>query len=64
MPAIQSKSKKTTKIKGEAALLDEATLRLLKGIKEHAKTQGKTLDREELFRRGYDKKFIAKLEGA
>jgi len=37
---------------------------LLKGIKEHAKTQGKSLKQEELLRRGYDKKFIANLEAA
>jgi hypothetical protein len=61
---IQSKSKKTTKIKSEADLLSEATSRLLKGIKEHTRKQGKSLNREELLRRGYDKKFIAKLEAA
>ncbi len=50
--------------KSEAEVISEATLRLLKGIKEHAKKQGKPLKREELLRRGYDKEFIAKLEAA
>ena len=66
MPVLQSKTKKpaTTKTKSEAELLSEATRRLLQGIKENAKKKGKSLSREELLRRGYDKKFIAKLEAA
>jgi hypothetical protein len=64
VPVLQSKAKKPAKTKSEAELLSEATRRLLRGIKEHAKKQGKSLNREELLRRGYDKKFIAKLEAA
>ena len=58
------KVKKPTKAKSEAEVLSEATSRLLKGIKEHANANGKSLTREELLRRGYDKKFIDKLEAA
>jgi hypothetical protein len=64
VPVLQSKAKKPATIKSETELLSEATRRLLRGIKENAKKKGKSLSREELLRRGYDKKFIAKLEAA
>jgi len=59
VPAIQTKSKKQASTKGDTEVIHEATLRLLRGIKDHAKTKGKTLKREELLRRGYNKEFVA-----
>lgn len=61
---IHTKSGKQKPIKSESAVLSEATRRLLKGIKAHAKKTGKPLDRDELLRRGYPKEFISQLEAA
>jgi hypothetical protein len=50
MAVTHAKAKKSPKTKSE--------------IKEHAKSKGKTLKRDELLARGYNEKFIDKLEAA
>jgi hypothetical protein len=52
------------KSKGEAELLGEATIQLLKGIKAKAAKSGKPLRRADLLKQGYSERFIAKLEAA
>jgi hypothetical protein len=64
MAVTHAKAKKSPKTKSETEIVGEATRRLLKGIKEHAKSKGKTLKRDELLARGYNEKFIDKLEAA
>jgi hypothetical protein len=64
MAVTHAKAKKAPKTKSDAEVLSEATRRLLKGIKEHAKSKGELLKRDELLARGYDGKFIDKLEAA
>lgn len=61
MPAtVRSK----TKSKTEDQILDEATMRLLRGIKEHEKRRGKVVTSEQMRKRGYSERFIAKVESA
>jgi hypothetical protein len=64
VPAVQTKAQKPKPVKSDAVALSEATRRLLKGIKAHAKTTGQPLTRQELIRRGYTKEFISQLEAA
>jgi hypothetical protein len=59
------KSKRGTKKKqSEAELLDGATLRLMRVVKEKAAKAGKPLKKSELLKQGYSDRFIAKLENA
>jgi hypothetical protein len=60
----QTKSRKPLLTQSEAKLLGEATHRLLKAVKEHAKAKGTPIRREELLRQGYGKRFVAKFEAA
>jgi hypothetical protein len=58
------KPQKRSKTKTEDQILDEATMRLLKAVKQHAKGRGKTVTPEKLRREGYSERFIAKVEDA
>jgi hypothetical protein len=59
------KSKRGTKKKpSEAELLDGATLRLMRVVKERAAKAGKPLKKSELLKQGYSERFIAKLQSA
>jgi hypothetical protein len=59
------KSKRGTKKKrSEAELLDGATLRLMRVVKEKAAKAGKPLKKSELLKQGYSDRFIAKQENA
>jgi predicted GNAT family N-acyltransferase len=61
MPATTPRRKKQ---KSEDQILDEATLRLLRGIKKHEKARGKVIASDEMRKRGYSERFIAKMEQA
>jgi hypothetical protein len=59
------KSKRGTKKKmTEAELLDGATLRLMRAVKEKALREGKSLKKQELLKQGYSERFVSKLEKA
>jgi len=44
--------------------MSDATRRLMRGIKAHAKRTGQALSRKELRRQGYPESFITQLESA
>ncbi len=44
--------------------MSEATRRLMRGIKAHAKKTGQNISLEELRRQGYPERFIAQLKAA
>ena len=48
----------------EAELLDDATLRLMRAVKEKAAKSGKPLKKSELLKQGYSERYISKLEKA
>ena len=52
------------KQKSEDQVLDEATMRLLRAVKQHEKAQGKAVTRDQLRKEGYSERFIAKAESA
>jgi hypothetical protein len=64
VPLIRTKLAKQKPIKSGPEVLDDATRRLLKGIKANANKMRKPLDSAELLRRGYPKEFISQLEAA
>ena len=53
-----------TKQKSEDQILDEATMRLLRGIKQQEKVQGKVVTSDKMRKEGYSERFIAKMEQA
>lgn len=52
------------KQKSEDQILDEATVRLLRGIKEHEKARGKVITSDAMRKRGYSERFVTKMEQA
>ena len=52
------------KQKSEDQILDEATMRLLRAVKQHEKAKGKVVISEKLRREGYSERFISKVEQA
>lgn len=61
MPATTPRRKKR---KSEDQILDEATQRLMRGIKDHEKARGKVITSNEMRKHGYSERFIAKFEQA
>jgi predicted GNAT family N-acyltransferase len=60
MPSVVRRKKQ----KSEDQVLDEATARLLRGIKEHEKKIGKVVTSDQMRTQGYSERFIAKMEQA
>ena len=63
VPIVKSKTR-TTKRNSDAELLDGATLRLMRAVKEKAAKAGKPIKRSELLKQGYSERFVAKVEKA
>jgi hypothetical protein len=63
VPIVKTKAR-TKRKAGEAELLDDATLRLMRAIKEKVAKSGKRLKKQDLLKQGYSERFITKLEKA
>jgi hypothetical protein len=63
VPIVKSKSRTKQKF-GEAELLDDATLRLMRAVKEKAAKTGNPLKKQDLLKQGYSERFVAKVEKA
>jgi len=61
---MASTANRKPKTKSEDQILDEATDRLLRAIKEHEKQQGKVVSEEQMRQEGYSERFIARMESA
>ncbi len=60
MPSVVRRKKQ----KSEDQILDEATARLLRGIKKHEEMTGKVVTSEQMRKQGYSERFISKMEQA
>jgi hypothetical protein len=63
VPIVKSKSR-TKQKSSEAELLDGATLRLMRAVKEKAAKTGHPLKKQDLLKQGYSERFVAKVEKA
>jgi hypothetical protein len=54
----------TSRQKSEEEVLDQATSRLIRAVKDKAGRDGKPITRDELRREGYSERFIDKVEQA
>jgi hypothetical protein len=59
----QPKPKQSAR-KSHSDLMSDATRRLMRGIKAHAKKTGQSVSREELRRQGFPESFISQFESA
>jgi hypothetical protein len=65
VPILKSRPKKKQESrKNQEELMSEATQRLMRGIKDHAKKTGQKISAGELRRQGYPASFIAQFETA
>ncbi len=62
--AILKSKQASGKKLSEGELLGDATLRLMRAVKEKAARSGKPLKKSELLKQGYSERYLAKLEKA